>query len=374
MEYKRLLDLNALLKEKSHFLFGPRAVGKSWLIYHQLKDSAVVFDLLDDDIYSRFLRRPKQLSEEIGDNKLVVIDEIQKLPILLDEVHRLIEKQDKIFLLTGSSARKLKKGGGNLLAGRARSANLFPLTSLELTDFDLQKYVNIGGMPLIYNSNDPWLDLKEYTNMYLKEEIQAEAIVRRIDHFARFLDVIGLSSGRELNIVNIANDSGVPPRTVSNFVEILKDTLVAFELIPFQKTKKRKASTKTKLYLFDVGVANYLSGRKDLFPRSEAFGDAFEHFIIQEIKNILSYKKIDEQLYYWRSNDFEVDLIVGNKMAIEIKSTEQIGDKHVKGLKALKEEGFVKEYHIISRDPIKREIDKINVWPYNEFIKHLWLS
>ena len=374
MEYKRLLDLNALLKEKSHFLFGPRAIGKSWLIYHQLKDRAIVFDLLDDDIYSRFLRRPKQLSEEIGNNKLVVIDEIQKLPILLDEVHRLIEKQDKIFLLTGSSARKLKKGGGNLLAGRARSANLFPLTSLELTDFDLQKYVNIGGMPLIYNSNDPWLDLKEYTNMYLKEEIQAEAIVRRIDHFARFLDVIGLSSGRELNIVNIASDSGVPPRTVSNFIEILKDTLVAFELVPFQKTKKRKASTKTKLYLFDVGVANYLSGRKELLPRSEAFGDAFEHFIVQEIKSILSYKRIDEQLYYWRSNDFEVDLIVGNKMAIEIKSTEQISDKHINGLKTLREEGIVKEYHIISRDPVKREMDKINVWPYNEFIKYLWLS
>lgn len=297
MDYKRLINLNLLLKEKSHFLFGPRATGKSWLIDHQLKN-AIVFDLLDDDVYSRLLRRPKQLTEEIGDNNIIVIDEIQKLPILLDEVHRLIEKQKKIFLLTGSSARKLKKGGANLLAGRARSINLFPLTTLELPDFNLEKYINTGGIPLIYNSNNPWLDLKEYTNVYLKEEIQAEAIVRRIDHFARFLDVIGLSSGREINVSSIANDSGVPPRTVSSFIEVLKDTLIAFELLPFQKTKKRKASTKTKLYLFDVGVANYLSGRKNLLPKSEAFGDAFEHFVIQEIRSILSYKKFDEELYY----------------------------------------------------------------------------
>jgi len=371
MEYKRLLNLNELLKQKSYFLLGPRATGKSWLISHQLKNIPV-FDLLDSDVYSRLLRRPKQLSEEIGDSKIVVIDEVQKLPLLLDEVHRLIEKQNKIFLLTGSSARKLKRGGGNLLAGRARSASLFPLTSLEIADFNLGKYINTGGLPLIYNSNDPWQDLKEYTNLYLKEEIQAEAIVRKIDNFARFLDVIGLSSGKELNIASVANDSGVPPRTVSSFVEILKDTLIAFELVPFEKTKKRKASTKSKLYLFDVGVANYLSGRKDLLPRSEAFGDSFEHFVIQEIRSILNYKNVDEQLYYWRSKEAEVDLIIGNKMAIEIKSTEQVQDKHLKGLKTLREEGIIKEYHIISRDPVKRKIDGISVWAYDDFIKHLW--
>jgi predicted AAA+ superfamily ATPase len=185
MEYKRLLDLESLLSRKSYFLFGPRATGKSFLIRKQL-DKAQKFDLLDDDIYSRFLRRPRQLGEEISDADIIVIDEIQKLPQLLDEVHRLIETKKKKFLLTGSSARKLKHGGANLLAGRARSIFMFPLTSREISDFDLTKYVNIGGLPAIYTSDEPQEDLKSYVNTYLKEEIQQEALVRRFDHYAKF--------------------------------------------------------------------------------------------------------------------------------------------------------------------------------------------
>lgn len=362
---------NALLK-KSHFLFGPRATGKSWLIKHQLQD-AQVFNLLDTDTHDRFLKRPGALAEEISKD-LVVIDEIQKNTRLLDEVHRLIEDRGTRFLLTGSSARKLKHGGANRLAGRARSLNFYPLTSHELDDFDLLKYCSYGGLPLIYQSDDPWLDLKDYTHLYLKEEITAEAIVRRVDHFARFLDVIGLTSGEELNYQQVASDSGVPPRTIANFVEVLKDTLLAFELEPYKKTRNRKATAKSKLYLFDVGVANYLAGRKELSFRSEAFGKAFEHFIIQEVRAYLGYNNKDDSMMYWRTvgGKFEVDLIVGNQFALEIKSFDRFNETSLRGLIELKAETKFKHYLLVSRDPVRRTVQGIEVIGFKEFLERLW--
>lgn len=370
MYYERILDLRTALKQKSCFLFGPRATGKSLLIKKKLPE-AIIFDLLDSDVYGRFLRRPRQLGEEVKNHELVVIDEIQKIPAILDEVHRLIENEGKKFLLTGSSARKVKRGGANLLAGRARSREFFPLVSAEITDFDLIKYVNYGGLPLVYLSDTPAEDLADYANTYLKEEIQAEALVRRIDHFAKFMDVIGLTSGKELNLAGVASDSGVPPRTVAAFIEVLKDTLLAFELEPFAKTKKRKFSARTKLYMFDVGVANHLAARKQLVPKNEQFGDAFEHFIIQEVRALLSLRGIDEKLFYWRSNGHEVDLIVGNRLAVEIKSSENISERHLKGLLAFKEEGLCAEYAIVSRDPVDRQIGAVNAYYYKTFLKKI---
>ena len=369
--FKRSIDLQANLKERSHFLFGPRATGKSWLIKHQLPD-AQVFDLLDFEIYERFLLRPKSLSEEINNN-LIVIDEIQKIPKLLDEVHRLIESKNYKFLLTGSSARKLKRGGANLLAGRARSLELFPITMSEMSNFKLDSYLNTGGLPFILNSDRPMLDLKTYVNLYIKEEIQAEALVRNIDQFMRFLDLFGHISGKELNLQEIASDSGVPARTVANFIEILKDTLLAFELEPYRITKKRKAISKSKIYIFDVGVAGHMAGRGQITSKSELYGDAFEHFCLQEIRARLSYTQNDLKMYYWRTQkgEFEVDCILGNEMAIEIKSSDRFQEKYLKGLKALREEGLVKRYILISRDPIKRLVDGIEVIPYDLFLKSL---
>lgn len=369
--YKRTLNLKSALKEKSHFLFGPRATGKSSLIKEQLK-TAQVFDLLDSDTYDRFLRRPKALSEEI-DNKLVVIDEIQKLPRLLDEVHRLIETKKIKFLLTGSSARKLKSGGANLLAGRARSLQMHPLTMKEITDFDLLKYVTIGGLPIIYQSKKPELDLKEYVQTYLKEEIQAEALVRNIDHFARFLDSFGALSGTELNYQKIADDAGVPVRTVASYVEILKDTLIAFELTPFTKTIKRKSVSKSKIFMFDVGIANFMKGITSINLKSENFGNSFEHFCLQEIRSSISYQQKNLPMSYWRSTtgDFEVDCILGKEMAIEIKSSDRFQEKYLKGLRAFKEEGLVKRHILISCDPVKRIVDGIEVIPFTQFFKDL---
>ena len=313
------------------------------------------------------------MAEEIT-SKLIVIDEIQKNPRLLDEVHRLIEEQGLTFLLTGSSARKLKHGGANLLAGRARSLNLYPLVSAELTDFDLLKYCRYGGLPIIYQSEDPWLDLKEYVHLYLKEEITAEAIVRRVDHFARFLDVIGQVSGEEINYQQIASDAGVPPRTVANFVEVLKDTLLAFELEPYKKTKNRKATSKSKLYMFDVGVANYLAGRKEILFKSETFGKAFEHFLIQEVRAYTGYNNIEDPMTYWRTvgGQFEVDLIIGNQVAIEIKGFDQFNEKSLRSLKELKTEDKIKRYILISRDPVSRTVEGIEVMGCKKFLELLW--
>lgn len=372
--YKRTLNLKKTLAKKSAFLLGPRATGKSWLIRHDMSE-AQIFNLLDSAVYDRFIRRPAAFTEEIS-SQLVVVDEIQKIPRLLDEVHRMIEEKGIRFLLTGSSARKLKRGGANLLAGRARMLQLFPLTSNELTDFDLLKYCRYGGLPLIYLSDDPWQELKEYVHLYMKEEIVAEALVRRVDHFARFLDVIGQLSGQELNYQNIANDAGVPPRTVANFIEVLKDTLLAFELEPYRKTKKRKAISKSKLFLFDVGVANYLSGRKEILFRSESFGKAFEHFIIQEIRAYLNYHQKDEKMCYWRSvgGSFEVDCIIGDEIAIEIKASENFQVKMLTSLIELRKENKIKNFFLISRDPVFRVIDGIQIIPYQQFLDKLWID
>lgn len=371
MMYKRALKLENKLKNKSYFLFGPRATGKSFLIREEC-GYAQKFDLLHSDTFNRLLKRPSSIEEEIH-SKYVVIDEIQKLPQLLNEVHRLIEEKGIYFLLTGSSARKLKKGGANLLAGRARSINLFPLTTHEITNFDCDRYCKFGGLPMIYDSNEPWVDLKNYVELYLKEEIIQEAIVRKVDHYARFLDVIGMRSGEELNLDQISRDSEVPSRTVSNFIEILKDTLLAYEVLPF-KSKKRKAVKKSKIYLFDCGVANYLANRKEFLTKSSDYGIAFEHFIMQEIRAFLSYRQQDYEMTYWRTlnAEFEVDCILGNEVAIEIKSSEKFDPKKLKGLKALKEEGVIQSFFMISKDKVLRNVDGIHVVYYKDFLNQLW--
>jgi predicted AAA+ superfamily ATPase len=254
--YKRILNLEAILKKANYFLLGPRATGKSSLINEQLKNILIV-DLLDDDVYDDLSRRPSSLIEKIEKkHKIVVIDEIQKLPKLMDEIHRIIEKHKIRFLLTGSSARKLRRQGGNMLGGRAREMNLFPLTRKELgKDFNLIKYLNYGGLPIIYKSKEPIDDLKAYCSNYLNEEIKIEAAVRNYDRFSRFLEVLALSNSQELNYLSLSSASGVPARTIEGHIEVIKDTLIGFELLPFAKTIKRKAVTRSKFYFFDCGVA-----------------------------------------------------------------------------------------------------------------------
>ena len=369
--YKRELNLPSILKQKSHFLFGARGTGKSTLIDQTLPDSKV-FDLLDDEIYERLLRSPKIIEEVTANfSGIVVIDEIQRLPKLLNEVQRLMRKVPNTFLLTGSSARKLKKGASNLLGGRAWEAHLHPLTYREIDDFNLLKYLNYGGLPHVYLSSNPTKELRHYINLYLREEIITEALTRKMEYFISFLDTLSLANGEELRFQNISNDSNVPARTIQNYIQILEDTLIGFQLKPFRKTKKRKAIACSKFYFFDLGVVNQLAKRSEIKEGSELFGKAFEHFIIREVKSRLSYKDTDHELCYWRStSQFEVDLIIGNKYAIEIKSTKNINSSHLKGLKALREEGLIEKYIVVSNDPISREIDGVFVCHWRDLFKN----
>ncbi|MDX2020431.1 MAG: AAA family ATPase [Deltaproteobacteria bacterium] len=369
----RLLQLNELVAKKSIFLFGPRATGKSFLIRQQLSAAHLV-DLLDADVFGRLARRPKLLGEEVReDQRVVVVDEVQKLPALLDEVHRLIESRGLRFVLTGSSVRKLMHGGANLLGGRAWRAALFPLCSREIPNFDLITYLNRGGLPSILLSEHAREELRSYTNLYLREEIKAEALVRKVDQFARFLDVVALGNGEELNFQGISSDTGIPASTVQNYLQILEDTLLGFALPPFGATKKRKAITRSKFFLFDVGVAGALASRGEVLPRSELFGRAFEHFILLELRAYLAYRRRDEPLQYWRSTSgFEVDIIVGNTLAIECKAADLVSERDLKGLKALGEEGLVKDFAIVSLDPQRRTVAGVKVYPWAQFLDDLW--
>lgn len=374
----RFLQLKPLLAKKSFFLFGPRATGKTTLIKHQFPE-ARIYDLLDSLTFSRLLKNPGLLEEENGDNapaSPVIIDEIQKLPLLLDEVHRLIEKRGWKFLLTGSSARKLKRGAANLLAGRAWMAHLFPLTFHELPGFDLIGYLNSGGLPAVHFSNDPREELASYVALYLKEEIQAESLTRNLPAFSSFLDAVALSNGEEINMESFSGDCGVSPITVKNYIQILEDTLIGFSLPGFRKTKKRKAITRIKHYLFDVGVVNHLCQRGPIQEKSELFGKAMEQFIIQEIRAYLDYQRMALPMYYWRStSQFEVDLLVGQKMALEVKGASLVQEKHLKGIRALKEEGLIEKYMVVSMDEEERRTsDGIMIYPWRKFLEKLWSS
>jgi predicted AAA+ superfamily ATPase len=374
MKFNRILNLPNLLEKKSFFLLGPRSTGKSTLIDDQLV-GAKKYDLLSANVYRDLLRRPSLIEEQqIDSSQIIVIDEIQKLPELLDEVHRLIQKRNFRFLLTGSSARKLKRGGANLLAGRAWTSHMLPLCSPEIPNFSLDQYLNRGGLPQVYQSNFFREELKEYVSTYVKEEIQAEAITRNTSAFSEFLDILALSNGQEINYENLASDCQVSPLTIKNYIQIIADTLIGFTIPAFIKTKKRKAITRGKHYLFDIGVTNTLCNRSEILPKSELFGFAFEHFILLEIRAYLTYTRSLQQINYWRStSQFEVDFIIGNELAIEVKSSDLITERHTKGLLALKEEGIVKKYIVVSNDPEKRTLKNgIEIYPYELFLKELW--
>jgi uncharacterized protein len=374
--FQRLLDLKSLLEKKSFFLFGPRATGKSFLINYQLGNEALVIDLLRSDLYMRLSVNPGLLESMITDqpHHYVVIDEVQKIPQLLNEVHRLIENKNIRFLLTGSSARKLRHGHVNLLAGRAWEANLFPLTSREIPEFDLSRYLLFGGLPPVYASEFPKEELLAYVNTYLKEEIQAEALVRKIPAFSRFLQMSALTSGTTLNFSSIASDTGIPVTTVREYYQILEDTFIGFMVPAWQKSQKRKAVSTGKFYFFDIGVRNTLAQISQIDPQSDLYGQAFEHFIALELRAYISYHRLHESLSYWQTQQGgnEVDFIIGNSVAVEVKTTNNVSKKHLKGLKYLTEEKICEKYYLISHDKINRQEGEIKMIYWKEFLQNLW--
>jgi predicted AAA+ superfamily ATPase len=373
MYIERKCDLAKVLQRKSCFLFGPRQTGKSSLIRHTLK-TAPVYNLLDSDVFLKLARWPSRLKEELNPKeRIVIIDEIQKLPSLLDMVHILIEEQGIHFLLTGSSARKLRRGGGNLLGGRALVKHLNPFSYSELgQEFDLARALNHGLLPSTYLSDMPDEDLEAYVGAYLKEEVASEGLTRNIPAFSRFLEVAALCNSRIINYAKMANDAQVARSTVQEYFEILKDTLLADELTVWKKSKKRKAISTSKMYLFDTGIVRTLQNRAHVRKGSPEFGEMLETYIFHELKTYCDYTGVSE-LNYWRcQSGFEVDFIIAGKTAIEVKASKSIRADDLKGLKALMEEKGLKTYLLVSLESVSRKVDGIEILPWDTFLTNLW--
>lgn len=371
----RILKMEDVSKE-STFLWGARQTGKSTLL-NELFPDAIYYDLLQSDVFGRLLRRPSLLREELmmaDQSRLVIIDEVQKLPMLLDEVHWLMTHTDFKFILCGSSARKLKRCGANLLGGRAVRNVLFPFVSAELPDFDLMHAVNFGMLPRHYLEENPEKRVKAYISDYLQEEIAAEALVRNLQAFSRFLEVAALTDGEILNHTNIAAECGVSSSTVREYFNILYETLIGYEVPAYTKVIKRRVIQSSKFYMFDVGVVNCLTRRHDLRPGSVDFGHALEHLIMQELIAYRGYGNDRFNLYYWRTaSGYEVDAVLGDaEVAIEIKSASEIQSHHLKGLKAFKEEHPQARLIAVSMDVSPRLMNGVEVYPAIQFLQSLW--
>lgn len=368
----RLLDLAGLLAKKSHFLFGPRQTGKTFLVRTALP-RARVYDLLDSSVYLTLSQHPERIAEELGPrDTVVVIDEIQRIPDLLHEVQRLIERRRVRFLLTGSSARKLRRGGVNLLGGRARTRHLHPLSWRELgPHFDLARVADRGLLPSIYFSDDPRADLAAYAGDYLQQEIVAEGAARNVPAFSRFLRVAALCNATIVNFSKVASDAQVKRTTVYEYFGILSDTLVLHELPAWRLSRKRKPLASSKYYFFDVGVVGELQGRPLRIGTPE-FGQAFETWLLHELVCHRDYVS-GEPLHFWRTtSNFEVDFIVGDHTAIEVKATEHVSADDLRGLRALAEEKALRRHLCVSLERRRREVDGIAILPYAEFLEGLW--
>ena len=374
-KYKRLLELP---RNETFFLWGPRQSGKSTLLKECFPD-AFWIDLLLPDVYRTYLTNPEQLIEELRLKKadFVVIDEIQKLPQLLDVAHWLIENRGIHFALCGSSARKVKRGHANLLGGRGVKFELYGLSAREIADdLDFLVLLNRGYIPPIYQSSNPKRHLNAYIAQYLKEEIAAEGLVRNLPGFSDFLQIAALSDTELLNYSTIARDVGVASSTVKGYFEILTDTLLGRFLPSYRRRPKRRIMTAPKFYFFDLGVVNFLAKRGEIQVKSELMGKAFENWVFHELCCYNEYREQCADLCYWRlSSGIEVDFIVNHiDCAIESKSSEKVTSRHLKGLRELKKEyPEVKKMLLVSMDRHDRETeDGILVLHYASFLDYLW--
>lgn len=364
-------------KSNSIFLFGARQTGKSTLLKSLFPD-AISFDLLNSDVKNRFEQRPALLYEVLKhepDNALVIIDEIQQVPELLNEVHRLIFDKQLRFVLCGSSARKLRRKGYNMLGGRAVPYYLYPLVSAEIPDFNLDRALNHGLLPAHYDASAPSILMSAYLDVYLREEIKAEALVRNMKSFNQFLTIAAMTNGEMVNYNNIASDCGVSANTVKEYFSILEDTLLGYFVPAYTRTKKRRLVQAPRFYLFDVGLTNHMLKRKHIEEGTPEYGHAFEHFVIQELVAYISYTQNENQLSYWRTyTGVEVDAIIGDaKIAIEIKSAREIQNKHLKNLRSFANEYSPARKLVVSLDIFTRRTDDdIELVYIHDFLKALW--
>lgn len=373
--YRRIFDIENRLDE-AMFLFGGRQTGKSTLLKERFP-KAVYIDLLKSDVRNRFKQHPEEFRESLlryPPETLVVVDEIQKVPDLLDEVHWLMVEKGLWFILSGSSARKIKKSGANNLGGRAIPETLFPLVSAEIPDFDLERAVQNGMIPRHYAVANARNRMRAYIDLYLKEEIIEEALVQNADEFVRFMEVAAIMDGEILNYENVASDCEVSANTVKAYYKILVDTLLGFEVPAYRKVIKRKLYKAPRFYYFDVGIANHLTKRYHLAPRTPEYGHAFEHLIMQEIAAYLGYTNSDEELTYWHTyENLEVDAVIGDaRVAIEIKSKEHIDHYDKKGVTEFAKEHPDTRQIIVSRDRISRRSGDVDLYYVTDFFKALW--
>ncbi|MGI8426830.1 MAG: ATP-binding protein [Actinomycetota bacterium] len=362
---------------ETFFLWGPRQTGKTTLLRTMYPESLWI-DLLRSEEYRRYLQNPERLREELARRPAehVVIDEIQKVPQLLDEAHWLIENQGVCFSLCGSSARKVKRGAANLLGGRAVRRQLHGLTAGEIgRDFDLNRLLNNGYLPRIYSSDRPGRLLDAYVSDYLKEEIAAEALVRNVPVFADFLSAAALSDAEPVNFTNIASDCGVSGKTVKSYFEIIEDTLLGRWLPAYRTRPKRRVISAPKFYFSDVGVVNHLARRGKLLPGSELFGKAFENWVFHELSASNDYNEAFARLSYWRlTSGAEVDFIINDmQVAIEAKATARVGSRHLKGLRELAlDQPGLGERAVVCLEPKSRQTDDgIAILTPNDFCERL---
>jgi len=379
-QYSRIMELD-LPKGQSAFLWGARSTGKSTFLKQKFPAS-IYYDLLNTDVFNKLRIRPAILREELSlqsEEHLqypIIIDEVQKVPQLLDEVHWLIENKGLSFILCGSSARKLKRGAANLLGGRAWKFTFYPLTFAEINNFDLLRALNQGLIPSIYQSKYPKRAFRAYVDLYLKEEIQAEGLVRNLPGFARFLDLVGFSNTELLNYKKIATDCGVDAKTVKEYYTILLDTLIGYYVYPFSNNEKRQVISSTpKFYLFDVGVGSYLSKQPVVELRGTAAGNAFEHYILMELMAYIGLHELECKIQYWRTKTgHEVDFITDNgRVAIEVKISDNPRKADYKGLLTYCRDHKPRLAIVVCLvDEARKTADDIYIFPWKTFLHDLW--
>ena len=377
--FQRFLALPAPGTE-SFFLWGPRQVGKTTLLRQRYPDGVWV-DLLKADEFRRYAARPELLRQELeaagrDPSRQVVIDEVQKVPALLNEVHWLIENRGLSFAMCGSSARKVRRGAANLLGGRTLRYDLRGLTAGELGEaFDLDRALNHGYLPRMYQSARSRRMVDAYIGDYLRQEIAAEGLVRNLPAFSDFLDTAALSDGDPVNYSNIARDCGVSGPTAKAYFGILEDTFLARRLPRWRKRAKRRLAGAPKLYFGDVGIVNRLARRGRLARGSDRYGKAFENWVFHELSAFVSYRDLDEILTYWRlPSGIEVDFVVGDmRLAIEAKATARISSRHLKGLRILADEHPGVRRIMVCLEPRPRRTDDgIDIVPATDFARRLW--
>ncbi|MFU7500241.1 MAG: ATP-binding protein [Candidatus Tisiphia sp.] len=385
--YTRYFKLN-LNHKQTAFLWGARKVGKSTYLKN-LYPNSIYYDLLKTDLYFKYLKQPSNFREEVlalHSAKLdlpIIVDEIQKVPALLDEIHWLIENTDSYFILCGSSSRKLRAYGTNLLGGRAIKYNFFPLVYPEVKeDFDLLKIFNNGLIPSHFISNNPRKLLKAYVEDYLTNEIRAEGLVRNITAFSRFIDSTAFSSGELVNYSNIARDCSIDAKTVKEYYQILVDSLVGYLVYPYQKKISREIiSSNPKFYFFDVGVASSISQNHFNNTKGSEAGRALEHYVFTELQAYINLNDLDHRINYWRTKtgvevDFIISTITGKPLPIEVKISSNVHKTEIKSIKSFMQEHQVDQGYVVCLEDNSRKIcldnREINILPIEEFLKKLW--